>query len=76
MQYTVDDIELTGLSVTDHSFIIWLVDDSHTSLDPHVADTVAFTIEEESDDITLIYDIQSGSFSDGTPVTVRGIVTL
>ena len=75
MQYTVDDIELTGLSATDHSFIIWLVDDSHTSLDPHVADTVAFTIEEESDDITLIYDIQSGSFSDGTPVTVRGIVT-
>ena len=75
MQYTVDDIELTGLSATDHSFIIWLVDDNHTNLDPYVADTVAFTIEEESDDITLIYDIQSGSFTDGTPVTIRGVVT-
>ena len=75
MQYTVDDIELTGLSVSAHSFIIWLVDNNHTNLDPYVADTVAFTIEEESDDITLIYDIQSGSFTDGTPVTIRGIVT-
>jgi predicted extracellular nuclease len=75
MQYTVDDIELTGLSATDHSFIIWLVDDNHTNLDPYVADTVAFTVEEESDDITLIYDIQSGSFTDGTPVTIRGVVT-
>ena len=75
MQYTVDDIELTGLSVSTHSFIIWLVDNNHTNLDPYVADTVAFTIEEESDDITLIYDIQSGSFTDGTPVTIRGVVT-
>ncbi|SVB96002.1 uncharacterized protein METZ01_LOCUS248856, partial [marine metagenome] len=75
MQYTVDDIELTGLSAIDHSFIIWLVDDNHTNLNPYVADTVAFTVEEESDDITLIYDIQSGSFTDGTPVTIRGVVT-
>jgi len=75
MQYTVDDIELTGLSVSTHSFIIWLVDNNHTNLDPYVADTVAFTVEEESDDITLIYDIQSGSFTDGTPVTIRGVVT-
>jgi len=75
MQYTVDDIELTSLSVSAYSFIIWLVDNNHTNLDPYVADTVAFTIEEESDDITLIYDIQSGSIPDSTPVTIRGIVT-
>ena len=75
MQYTVDDIELTGLSATDHSFIIWLVDDNHANLVPHVADTVAFTVEEQQITITPIYDIQSTAFPNGTPVTIRGIVT-
>ena len=74
MQNNVNDIELEDLAETSHSLIIWLVDNSHSNLDPHVADTVAFTISEGQEP-TLIYDIQSGSFPDSTVVTVRGIVT-
>ncbi|MBT4662507.1 MAG: hypothetical protein HOC18_11465, partial [Candidatus Marinimicrobia bacterium] len=74
MQYTTDDIALTGLSESSHTVIVWLVDNNHANLDPNVADTVGFSIAS-APDITLIYDIQSGSFADDTPVTIRGVVT-
>ena len=74
MQYTVDDIELTDLSASAHTFAIWLVDDNHESLDPPIADTVMFTVQD-GPTITLIYDIQSGSIAEGTVVTVQGVVT-
>ena len=74
MQYTVDDIELTDLTVSAHTFVIWLVDNNHANLDPYAGDTVSFIIEEPLT-ITPIYDIQSGAIADSTPVTIRGVVT-
>ena len=82
MQYTTDNITLTGLSDTSYTFIIWLVDDNHEDLVPHVADTVSFTVSQ-TQDITSIYDIQyvtdpttsDVSPLDGQIVTVSGIVT-
>ena len=74
MQYTTSDIALTGLSEASHTFIIWLVDDSHANLTPHVADTVTFTVAP-TPGVTSIYDIQSGSVTEGTAVIVNGTVT-
>jgi predicted extracellular nuclease len=85
MQYTTDDIALTGLSETSHTFIIWLVDDSHANLSPHVADTVSFTVASPPT-ATPIENIQTatnaGSGDDcypspenGNNVTVEGIIT-
>ncbi len=74
MQYTDDDIALTGLSETSHTFIIWLVDDSHANFSSHVADTVTFTVAP-TPGVTSIYDIQSGAVTEGTAVIVNGTVT-
>ena len=74
MQYTDDDIALTGLSETSHTFIIWLVDDSHANLSPHVADTVSFTVAPALT-ATPISDIQSGVIAEETVVTITGTVT-
>jgi len=85
MQYTTDDIALTGLSETPHTFIIWLVDDSHANLSPHVADTVSFTVASPPT-VTPIENIQTAtdagsgdhcypSPEDGNNVTVEGIIT-
>ena len=85
MQYTTDDIALTGLSETSHTFIIWLVDDSHANLSPHVTDTVSFTVASPPT-ATPIENIQTatnaGSGDDcypspenGNNVTVEGIIT-
>ncbi len=85
MQYTDDDIALTGLSETSHTFIIWLVDDSHANLSPHVADTVSFTVAPALT-ATPISEIQTAtdagtdndcypSPEDGNNVTVEGIIT-
>ncbi len=74
MQYTDDDIALTGLSETSHIFIIWLVDDSHANFSSHVADTVTFTVAP-TPGVTSIYDIQSGAVTEGTAVIVNGTVT-
>jgi len=74
MQYTTDDIALTGLSETSHTFIIWLVDDSHANLSPHVADTVSFTVASLPS-ATPIENIQTGIVAEGTIVTIMGVVT-
>jgi len=81
MQYTTDDIALTGLSESSHTVIVWLVDNSHANLSPHVADTVAFTVSTQT--VTSIYDIQfvsdpttdDASPLDGQTVTISGVVT-
>ena len=72
MQYTTDDIALTGLSESSHTVIVWLVDDSHANLSPHVADTVTFTISPPPDYITIA---EARALAVGTDATVRGIVT-
>ncbi|MDP6611099.1 MAG: lamin tail domain-containing protein [Candidatus Marinimicrobia bacterium] len=85
MQYTTSDIALTGLSEASHTFIIWLVDDSHANLNPHVADTVSFTVASPPT-VTPIENIQTAtdagsgddcypSPEDGNNVTVEGIIT-
>ena len=72
MQFTSNDIALTGLAETSHTFIIWLVDDSHANLSPHVADTVSFTVAPA---LTTppIFDIQSGTVAVETIVTIKGL---
>ncbi|SVA44504.1 uncharacterized protein METZ01_LOCUS97358, partial [marine metagenome] len=72
MQYTTDDIALTGLSESSHTVIVWLVDNSHANLSPHVADTVAFTVSPSPDYITIA---EARALAVGTDATVRGIVT-
>jgi len=81
MQYTTDDIALTGLSESSHTVIVWLADNSHANLSPHVADTVAFTVSTQT--VTSIYDIQfvsdpttdDASPLDGQTVIISGVVT-
>jgi len=81
MQYTTDDIALTGLSESSHTVIVWLADNSHANLSPHVADTVAFTVSTQT--VTSIYDIQFVSdptTDDASPlygqtVIISGVVT-
>ena len=82
MYYSTDPISLTDVSVGDHVFYIWLVDNNHESLDPFVGDTLNFNISEAGE-ITSIYDIQFVSDPDsddasplnGEEVTIQGIVT-
>ena len=72
MQYNVNDIELENLAETSHVLIIWLVDNSHSNLDPHVADTVSFTVSAPLNYITIA---EARAQAVGTNATVRGIVT-
>ena len=72
MQYNVNDIELEDLAETSHVLIIWLVDNSHSNLDPHVADTVSFTVSAPLNYITIA---EARAQAVGTNATVRGIVT-
>ena len=44
MVYTTDPIILTGLGAGTHTIEMWLVDNSHTPLDPAVEASVAFDI--------------------------------
>lgn len=52
MKYDTDPIELTGLESGTYAVKVWLVDNSHTALDPAVEDEVNFTIQKPCD-ITL-----------------------
>ena len=82
MHYSTEPISLTDLSEGNHEFLIWLVDNSHASLDPMVSDQISFTVSEGGT-ITSIYDIQfvsDPSSDDASPlsgqeVTIQGIVT-
>lgn len=45
MYYTTDPIQLTGLTEGSHTVDMWLVDNSHTPLDPAVEASVTFTVD-------------------------------
>ena len=55
MHYSENAVQLSGLSLGEQTVILWLVDHNHNSLEPHVADTVLFTIEE-ADELYNPYD--------------------
>ncbi len=74
MQYTTSDIALTGLSEASHTFIIWLVDDSHANLSPHVANTVTFTVAPQPT-VNVITIAEARAYPIGSSATVQGIVT-
>lgn len=82
MHYSTDPISLTNLSEGNHEFLIWLVDDSHGSLDPYAGDEINFNVSETGA-ITSIYDIQfvsdpetdDASPLNGQEVTIQGVVT-
>ena len=82
MHYSTDPISLTDLSEGDHEFLIWLVDNSHGSLDPYAGDEISFSVSETGA-ITSIYDIQfvsdpatdDASPLNGQEVTIQGVVT-
>ena len=44
MVYDTNDVELTDLSVGQHTIVAWLVDQNHAALDPAVEETITFTI--------------------------------
>ena len=43
MVYDTNDVSLTGLANGDHTLVAWLVDDSHTALNPAVEETITFS---------------------------------
>ena len=44
MVYDTNDVEITGLSIGDHSITAWLVDNDHNPLDPPVEETLSFSV--------------------------------
>jgi predicted extracellular nuclease len=78
---TTDPISLLGLSETEHTIVLELVDNSGVSFDPPVTATVTFTVNLAGTEITPIYDIQFTEDASGDSpmidqeVTVKGIVT-
>ncbi len=81
MYYTTAPIPLSGLTDGAHQVILQLVDNSHTALNPPVADTVNFTVNTAGPSVTSIYDIQYTTDPAGNSplmdqtVTTAGVVT-
>ena len=82
MYYSTDPIIISDLTIGNHTFMIWLVDNDHASLNPVISDTISFSISEGMN-YTAIYDIQYVSDPDaddasplvGQEVSINGIVT-
>ena len=82
MHYSSDPISLSDITLGDHSFMIWLVDNDHAALDPFAGDTISFTVSDEVT-VTSVYDIQyvadpdadDASPLNGEEVTIQGVVT-
>lgn len=74
MVYDTDPIALTGLADGEHTVDVWLVDNTHTPLDPPVEASVTFTvtsITEVADLATLRASAEGGIYE----VTGEVIVT-
>jgi len=82
MHYSSDPISLSDITLGDHTFTIWLVDNDHADLDPFAGDTIGFTVSDELN-VTSVYDIQyvadpdadDASPLNGEEVTIQGVVT-
>tara|TARA_B100000900_G_scaffold391233_1_gene385665 strand:- start:5273 stop:6937 length:1665 start_codon:yes stop_codon:yes gene_type:complete len=64
MVYDTNDVEISGLSVGDHSITAWLVDNNHNPLDPPVEETLQFSINVISE-YPWCEGFESGDFGAG-----------
>ena len=64
MVYDTNDVEISGLSVGDHTITAWLVDNNHNPLDPPVEETISFSVNVISD-YPWCDDFESGEFGYG-----------
>ena len=64
MVYDTNDVEISGLSIGDHSITAWLVDNNHNPLDPPVEETISFSVNVISD-YPWCDDFESGEFGYG-----------
>jgi len=65
MVYDTNDVSLTGLANGEHTLVAWLVDNSHTALDPAVEETITFTTHDGMATIPWSDDFETGDFSAG-----------
>ena len=64
MVYDTNDVEISGLSVGDHSITAWLVDNDHNPLDPPIEETITFSITVISE-YPWCEGFESGDFGAG-----------
>ena len=64
MVYDTNDVEISGLSIGDHTITAWLVDNNHNPLDPPVEETISFSVNVISD-YPWCDDFESGEFGYG-----------
>ena len=64
MVYDTNDVEISGLSVGDHSITAWLVDNNHNPLDPPIEETLQFSITVISE-YPWCEGFESGDFGAG-----------
>jgi len=64
MVYDTNDIEISGLSIGDHTITAWLVDNNHNPLDPPVEETLTFNISVINE-YPWCDDFESGEFGYG-----------
>ena len=64
MVYDTNDVEISGLSIGDHTITAWLVDNNHNPLDPPVEETISFSINVIND-YPWCDDFESGEFGYG-----------
>ena len=64
MVYDTNDVEISGLSIGNHTITAWLVDNNHNPLDPPVEETISFSINVIND-YPWCDDFESGEFGYG-----------
>ena len=74
-QTTADPIALVGLSESEHTVTLELVDIANAPLDPAVTTEVTFTVDLSAPTYTPIYDIQYTTAPDGNSPVMDQVVT-
>jgi len=70
MYYSTDPIQLTDLSIGEHTVELMLVDNSHNPISPEVSASVTFTIPD-ANTVANIGELRAGA-TDGTIYTLTG----
>lgn len=74
MIYTTDPITLTDLGVGEHTVDMWLVDNTHTPLDPAVETSVTFTIADYTM-VANLAELRAGTIGEYYQVTGEVVAT-
>lgn len=67
MKYDMDPIQLTGLSLGSHTFMMKLVDDSHADIIPAVSQTISFSVVD-GNGTNLVLNGNMESWQDATSI--------